>query len=486
MRIAQGLLPYKIEFVSRAETVTAHAGLPLVIEAAIAMVPSKALRPLRKALGYRTVEPVRRHLFSLIALICAGGDHLSDLQTLRADRGLGRLLGFEPSGSTQAKDFLYRFHQAEDGRPLTDEDDDLLSVRGKAQIRAQGPGLQALDRLRDLVLQGLWRQRAMPKRATVDVDASIVRAHKKRALMAYEGTRGYQPQMAYWAELGAWLHDQFRDGNVPAEFDAKAFLQQSFAKLPVSVTDRRLRADSAFYNEQALSWADEHNILFAVSADMNPELKSLAQALSEQAWQPYRTLQQRSAAAEERQWAELEDFVPNWQRNRKKDGRPLRYLVIRVRGRQQELFEAEAPRWRYFAVVTNMDWNGERLLRWQREKQGTVEFGHGVIKNDLAGGVMPAGRFGANAAWWRLNLLSHNLLELIKQVALPSSQRDARPKTLRYRLLKLPGRLVRHARGWVLKLWQGLPLAPLLLEARAKLVCLAREQRRPREALPSG
>lgn len=64
---------------------------------------------------------------------------------------------------------------------------------------------------------------------------------------------------------------------------------------------------------------------------------------------------------------------------------------------------------------------GERLLRWHREKQGTVEYGHGVVKNDLAGGVMPCGRFGSNAAWSRIQLIVHDLLVLLKTVALPST-----------------------------------------------------------------
>jgi hypothetical protein len=481
MRIAQGLLPYKIEFVDRAETVTAHAGLPLVVEAAVAMMPSKALRPLRKALGYATVKPVRRHLVSLIALICAGGEHLSDLETLRADRGLGRLFGFEPSGPTQAKEFLYRFHQAEDGQELTGDDDDKLSKRGQANIRPEGPGLRALAGLQDLVMDALWR-RSQPPRATVDVDASIVEAHKRRALVAYDGTRGYQPQMAWWAELGIWLHDQFRDGNVNAEYQAKVFLQQTFARLPATVTERRLRADTALYNEEALSWADEESIQFAVSADMSPELLAKIEALPETAWSDYRSLNEYVAATEVRQWAEVPDFLPGWARNHKKDGEPFRYLAIRVCRSQQSLFEDESPRWRHFAVVTNMGWNGARLLRWQREKQGTVEHGHGVVKNDLAGGVLPCGRFGANAAWWRLNLLVHNLLVLTKDVALPSSLSDVRPKTLRFRLFNLPGRLVHHARGWVLKLWRGLPFAQALLDARHKLVALARERRKPGKA----
>ena len=60
--------------------------------------------------------------------------------------------------------------------------------------------------------------------------------------------------------------------------------------------------------------------------------------------------------------------------------------------------------------AVNMGWRGDNLLRWQREKQGTVEQAHGVLKGDLGGGTMPCGLFGANAAWWRLNVLAANPL----------------------------------------------------------------------------
>lgn len=474
MGVSQGLLPFKTELIDRAETVTAHAGLPLLVETALAVFPSKALRPLRDALGYRSLGTVRRHLLSLATLVAAGGDHLSDLATLRADTGLTTLLGFEPSSPTQAKEFLYRFHQAEDGRFLGDADDDLLSVRGEAQVRPEGPGLRALEGLVRRVVDAVHR-RTGHSRATLDLDASIVEAHKQRALDAYDGTRGYQPQMAWWAELRLWLCDEFRDGNVPAEFNAKAFLQRAFALLPVSVTDRRLRSDSALYNEEALTWAaDDAGIQFAVSADMSEALRAAVLALPADDWKPYRSLKERAEPTEERQWADVTDFVPGWRRNHKKVGVPFRYIAIRVRSRQRDLFEQEAPAWRHYAIVTNMNWDGERLLRWHREKQGTVEYGHSIVKGDLAGNVLPCGRFGANAAWWRLNLLVHNLLVLLESAALPAQLERSRPKALRFHLFNLPGRIVRHARGWVLKLYGGLPFAQAIIDARRALVALAR------------
>ena len=400
MKLQQGVLPFKLDVsTDNVANVTAHAGLPLMVEALRAVISNKCYRSLRRALGYKKWQVVRRHVESLVLLFVAGGDHVDDISTLRADMGLAQLLGFEPSSSTQLKDFLYRFHQAGDGRRLTKKEDAELSHKGEATIREEGPGLRLLAKLNNEVVRQVQRDHQC-LRATIDVDATIIKALKQSALMAYEGTTGYQPQMAWWAEQSMWVGDEFRDGNVPAAFEVRTFLIRAFSALPGSVRQRRLRGDSALYNEDALTWADDNDIEFAVSADMSSSLREKAEALAEEAWQPYRTLTSNGDTSlcelEERQWAEVLDFVPGWKRNHKKDGEPFRYIAIRIRSRQRDLFESDHERWRFFAVVTNMKWEGERLLRWQREKQGTVEHAHGVMKGELAGGTMPCGRFGDN------------------------------------------------------------------------------------------
>ena len=44
-----------------------------------------------------------------------------------------------------------------------------------------------------------------------------------------------------------------------------------------------------------------------------------------------------------------------------------------------------------------------------RQRCGKGEEVHGVVKDDLAGGRLPSGRFGANAAWWAIVVLAFNL-----------------------------------------------------------------------------
>ena len=71
----------------------------------------------------------------------------------------------------------------------------------------------------------------------------------------------------------------------------------------------------------------------------------------------------------------------------------MRYVAIRIRPRQEELF-ADGSREKHFVVLSNIwEWNAERLIQWRREKAGMIEAVHDVLKNELAGGVMPSKYF---------------------------------------------------------------------------------------------
>ena len=54
------------------------------------------------------------------------------------------------------------------------------------------------------------------KKATLDMDATLIETHKKEALYCYKKYQAYQPLTTYWAEADQIVHSEFRDGNVPA------------------------------------------------------------------------------------------------------------------------------------------------------------------------------------------------------------------------------------------------------------------------------
>jgi hypothetical protein len=67
------------------------------------------------------------------------------------------------------------------------------------------------------------------------------------------------------------------------------------------------------------------------------------------------------------------------------------------------------------------------------------------------GAALPSQKFGANAAWLRLNVILYNLLSAYKRVGLPEEFHTARPKRLRFLLLNTLGKVVRHARETLLR-----------------------------------
>ncbi len=142
-----------------------------------------------------------------------------------------------------------------------------------------------------------------------------------------------------------------------------------------------------------------------------------------------------------RQWAEV-DYVPT-ERYEHKDSRPLRYVGLRLLKAQGVLFADGTDR-RHHAVITNLDYSGDRLLNWHREKAGTVEHLHDEIKNALGGGHMPSQRFNVNAAWLKHAILAYNLASAIKELCFVLEERNVRFKKYRLLMVHLAGRMNRN------------------------------------------
>jgi hypothetical protein len=212
-------------------------------------------------------------------------------------------------------------------------------------------------------------------------------------------------------------------------------------------------------------------VIFAISADMSESLKGTIEELPEEAWKPLRNVTDKGLIAGRKEWAEVV-FVPSKTKEKKNDT-PDRYLAIRVKPSQGELF-SDGNAYRHYAVVTNnWQWDGERLLRWHREKCGTVEKVFDVLKNDLGAGVMPCGRFYANAAWWRLNCIAYNVLSVMKRKALPPDLRTCRMKALRFLFIGVAGRIIRTGRQIILR-FCGIPsMFEIFQDARRRLVELS-------------
>ena len=380
---------------------------------------------------------------SINLLQAIGGDCPEDVKLIAHDPCLERGLGYRPPKATALRGFLERFHdeELEALRPPRSEQKSFI-------LPSSGP-VQGLQNVQAGAVRRIARQYAQQGQAqriaTIDQDATIIESHKEAAYAHYEGGRGYQPMVAVWAEADLVVADEFRDGNVPAKQAPLTCAQMAFAALPSDLTARYFRGDSACHEQDLLDWlkapdrAQEAGgaIEFAVSAVMSEALAAAVRKVEEKQWRTFGKEEDGTL----RQWAEV-DFVPG-EKYEQKESKPLRYVGLRLLKPQGVLFGDGSDR-HYHAVVTNRKIDGGRLLDWHREKAGTVEHVHDEVKNWLGGGHLPSQHFAVNAAWFKLSLLTYNLVSATRGLCFSPEERTVRMKKFRLMLIHLAGRMNRN------------------------------------------
>jgi hypothetical protein len=473
----QGILPYKYEEEKKAAGLTSLAGLPLYLDLACALgLPGSIDRHLtfRPSQGWTDSQMV----LSLLLLALAGGDCVDDLRVLEADEGFCRILAqIEPEVSSSrwrtnksrtipSPSAVFRYLSAF----RTDEP----SVRGNASI----PHLSALSGFVEVNREMISsvQKNSPSSTATLDMDATLIETEKRDALVCYEGYKAYQPMNVYWAEQELLVHTEFRDGNVPANYDLLRVFTETLHNLPQDVKKVRLRSDGAGYCHDLLSFCERGHIRFgriefAISAPVTDAFRKEVQSVPHQEW---KRLDSR------REWAEV-GYVPS-ELGRSKKGSPYRYLAIREPLRQPVLPGMELPfqtltsegiQYKLHGLVSNMDWHGERLIHFAYERCGKSEEAHSILKEDLFGGKLPSGNFGENSAWWWITVLSFNLHAAMKTLILKGSFAAKRMKAIRFAVINLPGRIIDHARRVIIRIVNGHPSFALLVEARGRIMRLA-------------
>jgi hypothetical protein len=203
---------------------------------------------------------------------------------------------------------------------------------------------------------------------------------------------------------------------------------------------------------------------------VTPEFKkAVLTEVSQQDWQPiYREFDGKRIQTNQ-EWAEV-CFIPNAISHRL-DAPVYRYLAIRepmgsmdLPGMPQQEFPFQTvqmalQQYKLFGLVTNMDWDGEKLIHWHRERCGKSEEAHSVMKGD----------FGENAAWWWIMMLAMNCNTIMKRLILGGSWASRRMKAIRFSLITIPGRIVERSRELIIRLVKGHPVLELYLEARRRI-----------------
>lgn len=499
--MSQGILGFKYEEEKHDTGMTGLAGLPIYLDLMHAMgLPGQIGHHLQvKQRGWTDAQMVS----SLILLNIAGGDCVEDLGRVQKDEGFCRILRrVEQQGmkrgerremerrwrkerwrSVPSPSAAFRYLSA-----FHDKAQDSKRITGKAFIPVPNEHLRGFAKVNQ-EMAAFMQKRDPQKIATLDQDATLVATAKRDALFSYKGFKSYQPLNTWWAEHEMVLHTEFRDGNVPAGYEQLRVLKESLSLLPAGVEQVRLRSDTAGYQHSLLRYCQAGEdrrfgrIEFAIGADVTLEFKkAVLTEVSQKEWQPiYRGCDGHRIQTNQ-EWAEV-CFIPNAISHRM-DAPVYRYIAIRepmgsmdLPGMpQQELpfptLQMDLQQYKLFSLVTNMDWDGERLIHWHRERCGKSEEAHSVMKGDFAGGKLPSGDFGENAAWWWIMILAMNFNTIMKRLVLGESWISRRMKAIRFSFITIPGRIVERSRELIVRLVKGHPALELYLEARRRILAM--------------
>jgi hypothetical protein len=147
------------------------------------------------------------------------------------------------------------------------------------------------------------------------------------------------------------------------------------------------------------------------------------------------------------------------------DAVPVRLIVRRVKptpGSQLALFTT----YDHHAFITDRE--GDTLeLEADHRRHAEVENAIRDLKEGVGLNHLPSGRFAANGAWLAVAVMAHNLSRWTARIGL--GEGIVTTRTLRRRLLGLPGRLTRSARRVTLHLPARWPWAERFLAALARL-----------------
>jgi Transposase DDE domain group 1 len=357
-----------------------------------------------------------RKVMAMLFAMLLGADSIDDCALLRAGRTRRLLGGWLPAPSTLGT-FLRAFTFGH---------------------------VRQLDALLGRALERAWRAGAGPGagRLVVDVDSfvgEVCGRLKQGAAYGYTKVLGYHPILATRADTREVLHIRLRKGSANTQKGIERFIDELIARVERAgaTGPKLLRADSGFWNTKVLKRLQNAGWQYSIAVRMIKPVRAAVEAIADDAWQPIAYPKEGEAQIAETAYG----------------GRRLIVRRTRLVGAQAELW----PDWRHFPILTNRT-DELALVEAEHRDHAVVEQVIADLK-DQALAHFPSGQFHANGAWTVLGALAHNLLRWTQQVGLPQTTVRA-ARTLRRRLLQIPGRLTCHARGWTLHLparwpWHG-------------------------------
>ena len=411
--------PLKLDFDSkvrvefRGATITSDAGLLACreLDDALSLTDSadEFLKESRtgKNILHQLIPLLRQSVYSRLA----GYDDTNDADRLSQDPALRVVVGWKgPDRNAASTSEMGRF---------------------ETELLTQKENLKGIERL-----NVEWIKRALAKtvhrRIILDIDSSESPVHGEQEEAAYNGHFGcmcYHPLFCF-NQFGDCEGAVLRPGNVHSADGWKEFINpivERYLKLAVRLL---FRADAAFAKPEIYEYLETRHIGYAIRLPANEVLqKEIAHLLV----RPTEWPSQKPIVS-------YHDFVfqaQSWNVPRR--------VVAKVEWHQGELF----PRVGF--IVTNLSYPTKGIVSFYNGR-GTAEQWIKEGKYALNWTRLSCHKFVANQVRLWLFILAYNLGNFFRRLALPEAIKSWSLTSIQTRLIKIGGRLVRHARRLVFQL----------------------------------
>jgi Transposase DDE domain group 1 len=296
---------------------------------------------------------------------------------------------------------------------------------------------------------------------TIDMDSTICEVHghaKQGAAYGYTRKLGYHPLLATLAETGEVLHARLRKGS--SQRGTKRFVEELIARVRRAGATAALclRADGGFWSHELIDTLVRLGVGYSITVRVNKAIRAAIEGIEGDAWVPIAYPDGGEAAVAE----------TTYTTGRGRKQRSYR-LVVR-RSRLTDPAQAALwPDWRYHAFVTSSTADAVTADRFHRD-HARVELAIRDLKEGAGLEHCPSGRFFANAAWLACAVLAHNIARWTDQLGgTRHGDQLTVARTVRARLIALPGRLVNRSGRPTLRLPLDWPWATAFTTALGRI-----------------
>ena len=381
-----------------------------------------------------------RKVLTLTHSMIAGGTHIDHADMLRAG-STGAVLGHRVMAPSTLGTFLRSFTFGHVRQ--------MEAVNGRALERAWATGVKPCAAL------------------VIDIDSTIcevVGKHKHGAGYGYTRKLGYHPILATRADTGEIIHARMRKGSANTQRGASRFIDELVARVrrAGAAGSLTIRFDSGFWANDTIVALNRLDVRYTMAVRCSSKgINNAITAIPEDAWTPIEYTDDGQAEVAEC------DYTTGTGKKK-----VTRRLVVR-RTRLTDKAQLKLwPDWRHFGFLTDLDGTAVEIDKFHRQ-HAVVELAIRDLKEGAGMEHVPAGNFHANSAWLQCAVLAHNMIRwtaIAGKVRVDNQLVVAR--TLRTRLLTIPGRLVNRSGRPTLRMPTNWPWAKTFttaLEALRKL-----------------